>query len=120
MIWGTFLCGQSSVTGWQVGLRRSVEFDDGSVVAWIHLLEILIPIIDECGAVESCADDGGVVFIACGLDSLFWGEGVVICTFFFISVIVVIGIIFFFFRILSEIFQILLDKISFFWDSRRI
>ena len=61
------------MTGWQVGLKRSVEFDNGDVVAWIHLLEILIKVIDEYGAVEFCADDGGVVFLACGLDKLCWG-----------------------------------------------
>ena len=72
MIWGTFLYGQASVTGWQVGMRRSVEFDDGDVVAWTHLLEILIIVIDEYGTVEFCADDGGVVFLACDLDELFW------------------------------------------------
>ena len=72
MIWGTFLYGQASVTGWQVGMRRSVEFDDGDVVAWTHL-EIIIIVIDEYGTVEFCANDGGVVFLACGLDEPFLG-----------------------------------------------
>ena len=42
-------------------------------MAWIHLRILLNVVVDEYGGVEFCADDGGVVFHACGLNKLFWG-----------------------------------------------